>query len=94
MKKQGKEHHVQVNNGLVNVTIEVEKLQALFNKGELCVADIKPLDSQSKAYLWDLCLSSCAKRLRCNVVLVEQPKTCSPETYTSETCSYGVGLQG
>ncbi len=70
-------HNRKEQHGLVNITIEVTKLQALFNKGELCAVDVKPMDSRSKAYLWDLCLTSCVKRLQCHVVRVEQPKSCT-----------------
>ncbi|MBN4063559.1 hypothetical protein JYT79_02135 [Cardiobacterium sp. AH-315-I02] len=66
-------HNRSCKHTVVQLEIEVEKLEVLFSNGELCVSDVRPLNSQSKSSLWNLCLSSCVKRLRCNIIHVESP---------------------
>ncbi len=70
-------HNRQEKPHVVQLEIEVEKLESLFNNGELCVVDVRPLNRESKNSLWDLCLSSCAKRLQCRALFIEPPKPCS-----------------
>ncbi len=66
-------HNRSCKQAVVQIEIEVKKLELLFSNGELCVADVRPLNSQSKSSLWNLCLSACVKRLRCKVMHVEPP---------------------
>lgn len=49
------------NQDVVQIEIEVEKLELLFNKGELCAYDFRCLNCKSKKYIWSLCLTSCAR---------------------------------
>lgn len=57
---------------VVQLEISVEKLEMLFNKGLLCAVDLAPLNSESKTCIWNLCLSSCVKKLQCRVVMFDQ----------------------
>ena len=64
------------NQQTVQIEIGVAMLEALFNKGELCAFDIRCLNCESKQCIWNLCLTSCAKRMRCNLssrVLSSEP---------------------
>ncbi|MCH1920925.1 hypothetical protein L9G15_15985 [Shewanella sp. A3A] len=49
----------------INLAISEEKLAKLILAGELCAADIKCLDKESKQAVWRLCLWCCAKRTSC-----------------------------
>lgn len=51
---------------LVQIELSADKLEKLFMKGELCVADIRCLNSESKQSIWQLCLSCCCKLSRAN----------------------------
>jgi len=66
-------HNMSRKPKVVQIEIEVEKLEILFSNGELCVAEVRPLNRQSKSSLWNLCLSACAKGLHCKVMHVEPP---------------------
>jgi len=57
--------------GVIQLEISIEKLESLFNKGELCAAEINCLNYESKKCIWNLCLSSCAKRMLCNPASLE-----------------------
>ncbi|NRB38611.1 MAG: hypothetical protein HRU20_09110 [Pseudomonadales bacterium] len=46
----------------LQLEIDVDKLESLLDKGELCAADLRCLNSGSKTRLWNLCLSTCARR--------------------------------
>ncbi len=47
---------------VVQLEVGIEKLESLFAKGELCAADIRCLNCDSKKSIWNLCLKSCARR--------------------------------
>lgn len=49
----------------INLAISEETLAKLILAGELCAADIKCLDKESKQAVWRLCLWCCAKRASC-----------------------------
>lgn len=49
---------------VVQLEIKIEKLEALFNKGELNAVDVRCLNCISKKCLWNLCLRTCAKRMQ------------------------------
>jgi hypothetical protein len=49
----------------VQLEISLGRLEALFNKGVLCAADVHCLNCASKTCIWNLCLSVCAKRMQC-----------------------------
>ena len=51
----------------VQIEIGIEKLESLFNKGDLCAADIRCLNCESKKCIWNLCLTSCARRMECKL---------------------------
>ena len=51
----------------LQIEIGADKLELLFNKGELCAAEIRCLNAESKQSLWRLCLSSCSKRMQANI---------------------------
>jgi len=63
---------IQPDADTVKVEIELALLQQLFQQGVLCPAQVSCLDETSKRLLWDLCLSSCAKRKQCNVLPMVQ----------------------
>ncbi|PIE82752.1 MAG: hypothetical protein CSA09_05540 [Candidatus Contendobacter odensis] len=48
----------------VQLEIKIEKLKTLFSKGELCAAEFRCLNCESKKCVWDLCLSTCAKKIQ------------------------------
>ena len=56
------------NPGAVQLEISIEKLESLFDRGELCAAEVRCLNCESKKLIWDLCLRSCVKRKLCNLV--------------------------
>ncbi len=64
----------QTKQNLVQIEIEVEKLELLFSKGDLCAVDLRPLNSESKISLWNLCLSSCVKNIQCRVMRIDSPQ--------------------
>lgn len=53
---------------VVQLEIGIDKIESLFNKGELCAAEISCLNCESKKCIWNLCLSLCAKRMACKKV--------------------------
>lgn len=48
----------------IQIEIDKDKLQYLFELGVLCAADFRCLDSDSKQQVTQLCLTNCAKRLK------------------------------
>ena len=50
----------------VQIEISVEKLESLFNKGELCANDFTCLSEETKKSVWNLCITSCARRVQCD----------------------------
>ena len=64
------------NQDTVQIEIGVEKLESLFNKGELCVSDFSCLNCGSKKCIWNLCLTACAKRMHCNLLNFERNAHC------------------
>ena len=44
----------------VQIQISLSKLESLFKKGELCAAEIRCLNCESKICIKDLCLATCA----------------------------------
>ena len=64
----------QQKKTVVQLEITLERLELLFNKGLLCAVDVSPLNSESKACIWDLCLSSCVKKLQCKLVLFDHAR--------------------
>lgn len=68
--------HKNEEKNLVQLEISFEKLAILFESGAICAAEIRCLTAQSKQQVSDLCLSSCIKRIACNVHLFsELPET-------------------
>ncbi len=57
---------------LVQLEISLEKLALLFESGLICAAEIRCLTAYSKQQISDLCLSSCAKRIACNISLFNE----------------------
>lgn len=53
------------NGAVVQIEIEITKLESLFVTGELCAADFRCLDLKSKNLVRNLCLKSCANSIRC-----------------------------
>ncbi|ACA86706.1 conserved hypothetical protein [Shewanella woodyi ATCC 51908] len=49
----------------VNLSISADKLAKLIHSGELCAADFRCLDHESKQTVWQLCLLCCSKRVGC-----------------------------
>jgi hypothetical protein len=56
----------------VQVEISIEKLAYLFESGAICAAEIRCLTDHSKQQVSSLCLSSCAKRIACNITLFNE----------------------
>ena len=52
---------------MVQLEIGLDRLEALFNKGELCAADVRCLNCTSKTCVWNLCLAVCARRMHCSL---------------------------
>jgi hypothetical protein len=63
--------------GVVQLEIGIEKLESLFNKGELCAADVSCLNCASKDCIWNLCLTACARRMHSNIIGFRPNKSCS-----------------
>lgn len=75
---------------LLQLEISRDKLALLFESGLICAAEIRCLTAYSKQQVSDLCLSSCAKRIACNISLLnERPRAQS----MSETQSINVKNQ-
>ncbi|TRY15020.1 hypothetical protein FN961_06815 [Shewanella hanedai] len=49
----------------VNLSISADKLAKLIQSGELCAADFRCLDQDSKHTVWQLCLLCCSQRVGC-----------------------------
>lgn len=65
---------LQKNNScksVLQVEIGIDKLEFLISKGDLCAAEIRCLNADSKKSLWSLCLASCSKRMQCNIFSFE-----------------------
>ncbi len=62
----------QQNNELLQIEISSEKLAFLFENGWICAAEIRCLNAISKQQVSDLCLSSCAKKIACNISLFNE----------------------
>lgn len=69
---------------LVQLEISLKKLETLFNNGDICAADVRCLNCSSKTCIWNLCLTSCAKRMHCTL----DNKTSNPccQQLTNNTC--------
>lgn len=63
---------------LVQLEISMEKLTLLFESGLICAAEIRCLNSYSKQKISDLCLSSCAKKIACNISLFNEFSEAQP----------------
>lgn len=57
---------------LVQLELDLDKLALLFESGLICAAEIRCLTAQSKQQVSDLCLSSCAKKIGCNISLFNE----------------------
>lgn len=51
---------------VIQIEIGLESLQALFQKGQLCAAEIRGLNEDAKESIRKLCLTACAHRMQCN----------------------------
>ncbi|MEI6896555.1 MAG: hypothetical protein V5786_03520 [Psychromonas sp.] len=60
---------------LVQLEIKLDKLAILFESGLICAAEIRCLTAMSKQRVSDLCLSSCAKKISCNIALFNEFST-------------------
>jgi hypothetical protein len=52
---------------VVQLEIGLDRLESLFNQGELCAADVRCLNCASRVCIWNLCLTVCARRMQCNI---------------------------
>jgi hypothetical protein len=52
-----------VGEQLVRVEVEAETLNRLLAAGQVCAADFRCLDCESKRCIWRLCLINCASKL-------------------------------
>ena len=64
------------NQDVVQIEIGIEKLESLFNKGEVCATDFRCMNCESKKCIWNLCLTSCARRMQCDLVSFERHAFC------------------
>ncbi len=55
------------HKNLLQIEIGIDKLEFLLSKGDLCAAEIRCLNADSKKSLWSLCLTSCSKQMQCNI---------------------------
>jgi hypothetical protein len=53
-----------VGEQLVRVEVEAETLNRLLAAGQVCAADFRCLDCESKRCIWRLCLINCASELK------------------------------
>ncbi len=56
----------------LQLEISRDKLALLFESGLICAAEIRCLNAYSKQQVSDLCLSSCAKRIPCNISIFNE----------------------
>ncbi len=72
------------HQNVVQIEIGVEKLESLFDKGELCAFELRCLNRKSKTCIWNLCLTSCTKNLPCHC---ENSAYCqqAPDNFFKET---------
>ena len=56
---------VRKKTGYIQLEIEIDKIESLVRRGEICVADIRCLNCESKRCLWQICLESCVNRVEC-----------------------------
>jgi hypothetical protein len=61
---------------VVQLEIGLDKLEALFNTGALCAADLRCLNCASKECIWNLCLSVCARRMQCKIASSKLHECC------------------
>jgi hypothetical protein len=61
---------------VVQLEIGLDKLEALFDTGVLCAADVRCLNCSSKICIWNLCLAVCARRMQCNIAGSRQYESC------------------
>ncbi|ABV87532.1 hypothetical protein [Shewanella pealeana] len=59
----------------LNISISEAKIAQLIQQGQLCAADFKCLDSETKQAVWQLCLWSCEKRIHCDKHCQQQCKS-------------------
>lgn len=55
------------NSDAVQLEITVDKLEALFSRGEICAAEIHCLNDESKKCIRNLCLKTCIRKSDCRV---------------------------
>ncbi|QIR14574.1 hypothetical protein [Shewanella aestuarii] len=55
----------------LKVAICYQKVASLINKGELCAADLKCLDKETKKAIWKICLVHCQQKIHCNKLTYE-----------------------
>jgi len=75
-KLNGETRVLSENQNVVQIEIGIDKLESLFNKGQLCATDFRCLNCESKKCIWDLCLASCAKRMQCELTSFECYTSC------------------
>ena len=61
---------------VVQLEIGIDKIESLFNQGDLCASDIRCLNCESKKCIWNLCLSLCAKKMTCSIACSEHYVYC------------------
>ena len=67
---------------LIQLEISLEKVEALFSKGELCAADIRCLNCRSKKCIWNVCLTSCARKMNCLSIKDSCNESCPPALHS------------
>lgn len=82
---------------VVQLEIEIEKLEFLFSNGDLCAADFRCLNFESKNLVRNLCLKSCANKIRCHRKHTETGSACVVSILETRSIAltpahYGVNL--
>ncbi|MEH6452602.1 MAG: hypothetical protein V7782_06105 [Psychromonas sp.] len=62
----------------IQLEISFEKLTVLFESGLICAAEVRCLTAHSKQQVSKLCLSVCAKRIGCNITLIDDFESVQP----------------
>jgi len=65
-------HKAVTSKERVQLEIDLDKLALLFESGLICAAELRCLNVTSKQHVSDLCLSSCAKKIACNITLFNE----------------------
>ena len=69
-----------VKRDVVQLEISIATLERLFKKGELCAAEIRCLNDESKGSIRKICLASCVYNIECSYAEYGCQASCDQST--------------